>query len=141
MAFGNIGKALAGQAFETTKKGVMDAFAAEPAKPAEPKPAAPEALGGILLGQVQGMQRALREDQELVVQFHTGTEMLRVTEIFVPSLQVFVLAGTDAEQNVTRVIVPAEAMKLVCRIVKVAPDARPVRVNVLSPRPKPEPAA
>jgi len=34
--------------------------------------------------------------------------------------------------------VPAEQLKLVCKIVKVAPDARPVRVNVLSPRPKPE---
>jgi hypothetical protein len=140
MAFGNIGKAIAGQAFETTKKGVLDAFAAEPPKTPE-KPAAPEPLGGIVLGQIQGMQRALREDQELVVHFHTGAEMLRITEIFVPSLLVFVLNGTDAQQNVTRVIVPAEQMKLVCKIVKVAPDARPVRVNVLSPRPKPESAS
>lgn len=144
MALGNLGKAIAGQAFETTKKGVIDAFTSEPAKapekPAE-KSTAPEPIGGILLGQIQGMQRALKEDQELLVQFHTGVDMLRVLEIFVPSLQVFVLAGVDAEQNVTRAIVPAESMRLVCRIVKVAPDAKPVRVNVLSPRPKPEPAA
>ncbi len=140
MAFGNIGKAIAGQAFETTKKGVLDAFAADPPKTPE-KPAAPEPLGGIILGQVQGMQRALREDQELLVHFYTGAEMLRITEIFVPSLLVFILNGTDAQQNVTRVIVPAEQMKLICKIVRVAPDARPVRVNVLSPRPKPEPGA
>jgi hypothetical protein len=137
MAFGNIGKVIAGQAFETTKKGVMDALAAEPAKTPE-KPAAPEPLGGILLGQIQGMQRALKEDQELLVQFHTGAELLRITDIFVPSLLVFVLSGVDAQQNVTRVIVPAEHMSLVCKIVKVAPDAKPLRVNVLSPRPKPE---
>jgi hypothetical protein len=141
MALGNLGKVIAGQAFETTKKGVLDAFASEPAKPAE-KPAekapAAEPLGGIFLGQIQGMQRALREDQELLVQVHTGTEVLRVLEIFVPSLQVLVLAGVDADQNVTRVIAPAESLKLVCKIVRVAPDTKPVRVNVLSPRPKPE---
>jgi len=56
----------------------------------------------------------------------------------VPSLQVLVLAGVDADQNVTRVIVPADQLKLVCKIVRVAPNAKPVRVNVLSPRPKPE---
>ena len=137
MAFGNIGKAIAGQAFENTKKGVLDALSTDPPKAPE-KPAVPETLGGIILGQIQGMQRALREDQELLVQFHTGSELLRVTEIFVPSLLLFVLNGTDAQQNVTRIIVPAEQLKLVCKIVKVAPDARPVRVNVLSPRPKPE---
>ena len=137
MAFGNIGKAIAGQAFETTKKGVLDALSTDPPKAPE-KPAVPETLGGIILGQIQGMQRALREDQELLVQFHTGSELLRVTEIFVPSLLLFVLNGTDAQQNVTRIIVPAEQLKLVCKIVKVAPDARPVRVNVLSPRRKPE---
>src|SRR5215469_17854342 len=136
MALGNIGKVIAGQAFETTKKGVMDALSSEPPKPPE-KPAEkpPEPLGGIFLGQIQGMQRALREDQELLVQYHTGTEMLRVLEIFVPSLQVLVLAGVDADQNVTRAIVPADALRLVCKIVKVAEGATPVRVKVLSPRP------
>jgi hypothetical protein len=141
MALGNLGKVIAGQAFETTKKGVLDAFSSEPAKthekPAE-KPAPPEPVGGIFLGQIQGMQRALKDDQELLVHVHTGGEMLRVLEIFVPSLQVLVLAGVDADQNVTRVIVPADQLKLVCKIVRVAPNAKPVRVNVLSPRPKPE---
>jgi len=136
MALGNLGKVIAGQAFETTKKGVMDALTSEPAKPPE-KPAEkpPESVGGIFLGQIQGMQRALREDQELLVQYHTGAEVLRVLEIFVPSLQVLVLAGVDADQNVTRAIVAAESLRLVCKIVKVAEGATPVRVKVLSPRP------
>jgi hypothetical protein len=136
MALGNLGKVIAGQAFETTKKGVMDALTSEPPKPPE-KPAEkpPEPVGGIFLGQIQGMQRALREDQELLVQYHTGTEVLRVLEIFVPTLQVLVLAGVDADQNVTRAIVPAESLRLVCKIVKVAEGATPVRVKVLSPRP------
>lgn len=143
MAFGNIGKVIAGQALEATKKNVIDAIAGQDqAKSVEkaPVPAsqAGESIGGLILGQLQAMQRPLKDDQELVVLFHSGDETLRVTEIFVPSLQVFVLAGVDADQNVTRIVVPAEKAQLVCKIKKVAPDARPVRVNVLSPRPKTE---
>jgi len=137
MAFGNLGKVIAGQAIEATKKNVMDAITAEPQKPPE-KAAAPETVGGLILAQIHGMQRALKEDQELIVQYYTGVEMLRVHEVFVPSVQVLVLAGVDSNQNVTRAIVPADSVKLICKIVKVAPDARPIRVNVLSPRPKPE---
>jgi hypothetical protein len=141
MAFGNLGNLIAGQALEATKKNVLDAITGpETPKPAE-KPQAPqpvESVGGILLGQIQAMQRPLKDDQELVVLFHTGAEMLRIHEIFVPSLQVFVLAGVDAAQNVTRVVVPAEKVQMVCKIMKVAPGGRPVRVSVLSARPKPE---
>ena len=88
------------------------------------------------MGQIQAMQRAMKEDQELVVLFETGGETLRVLEIFVPSPHVFVLAGIDAEQNVTRVVIAAESAQLVCKIMKVAPEAKPIRVNVLTPRPK-----
>ena len=145
MAFGNIGKVLAGQALEATKKNVIDAFTGpEPAKSADKGGAAVqqpvESVGGTILGQLQAMQRPLKDDQELVVLFEAGGETLRVLEIFVPTLQVFVLAGVDAEQNVTRAIVPVERAQLVCKIKKVAADAKPVRVNVLSPRPKPEQA-
>jgi hypothetical protein len=140
MSFGSIGKTLAGQAIEATKKNVIDAIVGpESPKPAEaPAPAQPESIGGTILGQLQARQRPLKVDQELLVQFHTGGgDTIRVLEIFVPNLQVFVLAGVDADQNTTRVVVTAERAQLVCKIRKVAPDARPVRVNVLSPRPKP----
>jgi hypothetical protein len=149
MAFGNIGRVIAGQAIESTKKNVLDALRVpETGKTAEKiqadRPAAPpggENIGAVILGQIQAMQRAMKEDQELVVLFETGGETLRVLEIFVPSPRVFVLAGIDAEQNVTRVVIPAESAQLVCKIMKVAPDAKPIRVNVLSPRPKPEASA
>ncbi len=80
MAFGNIGRVIAGQALETTKKNVMDAIMSE--KTAE-KPAAPpqpqnEPLGAVILNQLQAMQRALREDQELLVSFAAGGETLRI---------------------------------------------------------------
>jgi hypothetical protein len=139
MAFGNIGKVIAGQALEATKKNVMDAITGpEAPKPGDKPQAPPESIGGLILGQIQAMQRPLKDDQELVVLFHTGTESLRVTEIFVPNVQVFVFAGVDSQGNVTRAIVPSDRAQIVCKIMKIAPDARPVRVNILSPRPKAE---
>ena len=141
MTIGSLGKALANQAMETTKNTVMDAVRpSDPAKPAEAKPL-PQDTGAIIIGQIQAMQRPLREDQELLVAFRAGDEMLRVKEIFVPSPQVLVFAGVDEEGNVTRVIAPVETAQVVCKVLPVAAGAIPVRVNVLTPKPPPKPAA
>jgi hypothetical protein len=141
MTIGSLGKALANQAMETTKNTVMDAVRpSDPAKPAEAKPL-PQDTGAIIIGQIQAMQRPLREDQELIVTFRAGNEMLRIKEIFVPSAQVLVFAGVDEEGNVTRVIAPVETAQVVCKVLPVAAGASPVRVNVLTPKPPPKPAA
>ena len=139
MGLGNFGKALADQAIEATKKNVLGSLAGpDPAKPAAaPAPAVAEAVGAITLGQIQGMQRALRDDQELLVQYFTGVEVVRVLEIFVPNIQVFVLSGTDVAQNPVRIIVPSASAALITRVTQSDPATGPVRVNVLSPRPKP----
>ncbi len=143
MTIGSIGKTLATQAFESTKNSVIDAVKtpASP-KPAEPKPvaAAPD-TGAAIIAQIQAMQRPLKEDQELAVQFRAGDELLRVTEIFVPNNEVLVFAGVDGQGNVTRVIAPVNTAQVVCRILKVAPGAIPSRVNVLTPRPQPKPGS
>ncbi len=133
MSLGTIGKTLAGQALEATKKNVIDSIVGpEPAKPAPPAAPLAESVGAIILGQIQAMQRPLRDDQELLVMWQS----LRVTEIFVPTQQVLVLSGLDVQQNLTRVIAPAESLQLVCKVVKVAEGAKAVRVNVMSPRPR-----
>ena len=130
MPLADFGKALAGQALEATKKNVMDSvLGPDPAKAA---PTVQESVGAVILGQLQAMQRPLREDQELLVMWQS----LRVTEIFVPTPQVLVLCGLDVQQNLTRVIAPAESLQLVCKVVKVAEGARAVRVSVLTPRQK-----
>jgi hypothetical protein len=87
------------------------------------------------------MQRPLKDDLELAVTVRACDESLRVTEIFVPNADVLVFAGTDAQGNVTRLITPASAAQVVCRILKVAPGATASRVNVLTPRPQPKPVA
>jgi hypothetical protein len=146
MTIGSIGKVLANQAIETTKNTVMDAVRPpDPAKAAKPGetpaqyPALPD-TGGLIVAQIQAMQRPLKEDQELAVTFRAGNEMLRVTEIFVPNGQVLVFAGVDPEGHITRVITPVDAAQVVCKVVPVSPGANPIRVNVLTPKPQPKPA-
>jgi hypothetical protein len=145
MNLANIGKALANEAVEKAKNSVLDAVR-DPPKPAvqhapAPAEAKPLDTGAVILGQIQAMQRPLPADQELVVLFRAGDEMVRVHEIFVPNTKVLVFAGYDPRGGTTRVISPADSAQVVCKIAKVNPGAQPLRVNVLTPKPRPEPAA
>lgn len=101
-------------------------------------PAVPDTPAAVVLGQLQAMQKALKDDEELLVQVHTGKEMVRVLELFLPSWQVAVLSGVDPEGKTTRVIAPAESMQLVCKVIRAAPGAKAHRVGLVAPRPKPE---
>jgi hypothetical protein len=146
MTIGNLGKVLANQAFESTKNTVMDAVR-DPPKPATPAPLAathgPDsgAAGAAIVAQIQAMQRPLKDDQELAILISACGETLRATEIFVPNPEVLVFAGVDPQGNITRVIAPANAAQIVCKILKVTPGASASRVNILTPRPQPKPSA
>lgn len=129
MALGQITKQLAAQALGNTIDNVME-------KPAAPGQA--EALGATIVGEIQAMQKALKDDQELVVLFNAGDQRLRVLEIYVPSWQVMVLTGVDPEKNVTRVISPIATIQLICKVMRVQPPAKPARIAVVTPKPKPE---
>jgi hypothetical protein len=129
MALGQITKQLAAQALGNTIDNVME-------KPAAPGQA--EALGATIVGEIQAMQKALKDDQELLVLFNAGDQRLRVLEIYVPSWQVMVLTGVDPEKNVTRVISPIATIQLICKVMRVQPPAKPARIAVVTPKPKPE---
>ena len=139
MALGNLTRQLATQAINDQVNNVLDALkpgdsgkSADHAKPERP---AAENLSAQITVEIQAMQKALKEDQELVVLLNTGQEMLRVLEVFVPSAQLLVATGFDADRNVTRVIFPSASAQLVCKVTKVKPDAKPVRVNFITPKP------
>jgi hypothetical protein len=93
-------------------------------------------VGATILGQVQAMQKALKDDQELVVLCSAGGETIRVLEFFLPSWQVAVLTGVDSGKSISRVISPVESLQLVCKVVKAA--AKPTRINFFTPKPKAE---
>ncbi len=129
MALGHLTKQLAAQALGNTIDNVMD-------KPAAPGPA--DSLGTIIVGEIHAMQKALKEDQELVVLLSAGDQRLRVLEIYFPAWQVVVLTGVDPDKNITRVISPMASVQLVCKVMKVQPPAKPTRIAVVTPKTKAE---
>ena len=121
---------------ELTKQLAQQALlsATSPAK----EPAAPaqkETVCAVILAQINAMQKALKEDEELVVLFQSGAEKIRVMQIFVPSWQVVVLKGLDADRNPVRVVSPAESLQLVCKVVKAPHGVKPARVGLIAPKP------
>jgi hypothetical protein len=130
MALVELGKQLAQQALADVITGK------EKEKEAPPGAAAPLHTGLVIFGQIQGMQKALKEDEELVVLLQSGVERIRVMEIFLPSPAVAVLTGTDANRNLTRAIVPVDALQLLCKTMKAPAGAKPIRVNLVIPRAK-----
>jgi len=126
MAFVDLTKQLA-------KEALLSAAAKEPA-PAQPPPA--ENVGSIILGQLSAMQKALKEDEELVVWFENGVEKIRVIDVIMPSWRLAVLSGLDAERNLTRVISPVESMQLVTKVMKLQPGAKATRVGLVMPKSK-----
>ena len=126
-ALGNLTMQIAEQALATART------APPPAPPAQADP-----LSAVMLGQVQAMQKALKEEEELHVYCTAGAETVRVLEFFTPAQHVLVLKGLDAAGNMVRVVSPVELLQLVCKVVKVPPPARPARIGFFLPKPKAE---
>jgi hypothetical protein len=115
MAIGEFTKQIAQQA-------ILSATTKEPAPP--PGPGQPENVSGTFLAQIAAMQKALKEDEELAVHYHSGAESIR---------QVLVLTGTDSARTLTRVIASVDSLQLICKIGKTG--GKPVRVNLVTPKP------
>ncbi len=126
MALGEFTRQLAQQAIGNQVKDILD--------PPGP-PAPPEGIGPTIFAQIQAMQKALKDDQELVVLFQSRAETIRVVEFFAPSWKVAVLTGIDANKNVARVVSPFESLQLVCKPMKApAPPAKPLRITFTGPK-------
>ena len=121
---------------DLTKQLAKEAFLSATKDPPAPAAAPADNVGAIIFGQIHGLQKALKEDEELVVWFASAGEKLRVMEIFLPSPKVAVLSGHDAERNPTRVISPVDTLQLVAKVMKVQPGAKPARVGLVMPKTK-----
>lgn len=135
MALGQLTKQIAQQALLDSLRPADAAQVSESLKTAKTAAGSGEAVGAVMLGQIQAMQKAVKEDEELVVLLHNGMETMRVLEIYVPSWNVAVLTGIDSERNLTRVIAPAENLQLICKVMKAQPGAKPVKVALIAPKP------
>jgi len=127
MALVELGKQLAQQALTDAITGKDKETEAQP-----PAAATPPGTGLVILGQISAMQKALKEDEELLV----TCQGIRVLEIFAPSRQMAVLTGLDAERSLTRIIAGVESLQLVCKVVKAQPGAKPLRIALVTPKPK-----
>src|SRR5947209_16772876 len=116
---------------EFTKQIAQQALLSATTKDPAPAAAPVENPAAVLLGQINAMQKALKEDEELVITVQDGGERIRVMEIFTPSRQMVVLSGSGA-----RVICGIDALQLVCRVVKVVGGAKAARVSLVTPKPK-----
>jgi hypothetical protein len=125
MALGELTKQIAQQA-------LLSATEKAPEKPPAPPP--PENPSAVVLGQIAAMQKALKEDEELVVTLQLGGERMRVMEIFTPSRQMAVLSGHDGERNLTRVISSIDGLQLVCKVMKAPAGMKPTRVGLVGPK-------
>ena len=141
MALGEIAKQIAGQALKAPVKDVLDSLrppdasqVSDAVKNARPAAVPGENVGAVVLGQIQAMQRALKDDEELLVLLHNGLETVRVIEIYVPSWSVAVLSGIDSDRNLTRVIAPVESLQLICKVMKAPAGAKPLKVAVIAPK-------
>lgn len=121
MAFVDLTKQLAQQAIQSA---IQDT-------PAAPSPDNP---GAVILNQIGAMQKALKEDEELIIHLESGAEKLRVMEIFLPSPLVAVLTGIDANRVMTRVVSAVPALQLMVRTGKAQPGAKAVRINLVIPK-------
>jgi hypothetical protein len=124
MAFVDLTKQLAQQAIQSAMQ--------------DPPAAAPAAdnPGAVILNQIGAMQKTLKDDEELVIYLQSGAEKIRVMEIFLPSPQVAVLTGIDANRVMTRIISTAAALQLVVRTGKVQAGSKAVRINLVIPKSK-----
>ena len=122
MAFVDLTKQLAQQAIQSAIQ--------------DPPAAAPSAdnPGAVILNQIGAMQKALKDDEELVVYLQSGPEKIRVMEIFLPSAQVAVLSGIDANRVTTRAVSAVAALQLLVRTGKVQPGTKAVRLNLVMPK-------
>ena len=134
MALGSLTKQIAQQALLDSLRPADAAQVSESLKTSRPAAAGGDNICAVILAQIQAMQKALKEDEELVVLLHNGLETIRVLEIYVPSWNVAVLTGLDTERNLTRVIAPSDHLQLICKVMKAQAGAKPVKVALIAPK-------
>jgi hypothetical protein len=67
---------------------------------------------------IEGLQSNLKPDEQLLVYYTNGVEMIRVGHILMSSTNVAVITGIDSEGNQTRVVAHFHALQFVCKVVK-----------------------
>ena len=142
MGLGEITRQIAGEAIRSSTKDMLDALrppdlggiaeAITGVKPNQP-PGQTDNTGATILGQIQAMQKALKEDEELVVLCSAGVETLRVLDLFLHPGESRCSRASTPGKVVTRVVCPVEQLVLTCKVMK-APAGRSPRDPPIAPK-------
>jgi hypothetical protein len=89
-----------------------------------------------ILAHIKDLQDKLGPEEELQVSCHLGPEVIRVHQVGLPNWHVLILTGTDANKNATSFIMDMHTVQLVCKVVKVVPPQKPVRIGFIVPEPE-----
>jgi hypothetical protein len=130
MSLINLTKQFAEQTITKQLKDAVDLTTGTPETVEKPVPA----FGELLLRQLQSMQKALKDDQELHVTCAAGKDSVRVLEVYVPAWPLLVITGANAEKAIVRVVTHAETAQFICKVVKVPADVKPARINCILPK-------
>jgi hypothetical protein len=122
----SLGQITAQLAQEALGRQLDDLTGSAPASPAATTPA------GAVLAQIQAMQNALKEDQELTVTCQAARDLIRVVEIFAPAPGLLVITGFDSERALTRVVTAVEAVQLICKPGTIKPGAKAARIRLVA---------
>jgi hypothetical protein len=77
---------------------------------------------------IETLQAKLKPNEELLVYYTNGVEMIRVGHVSMSSTNVAVVDGVDSDENAVRVVAHFHALQFVCKVLKV--DEKKERVKI-----------
>jgi hypothetical protein len=92
-----------------------------------------ETFTAAIMTHINGLQAALKVDEELLVYCDAGVDRIRVYNFCFPKWNVAIVSGVDQEKNATQRIAHVEALQLTCKVVKREPDKKPIKIGFLLP--------
>jgi hypothetical protein len=93
-----------------------------------------ENVQSAIVDHIRQRQGSLKEDQQLLVYCETGFERIEVYQIILPNHQALILSGVDEDGNEATMLATLNNVKIACKIVAVAPPAKPRRIGFITPK-------
>jgi hypothetical protein len=80
-------------------------------------------------GAIEALQQNLEPDEQLLVYYTNGVEMIRVGHVSMSLTDVAVIYGSDQEGNATQVVAHLHALQFVCKVVKVDENKEKTKIE------------
>jgi hypothetical protein len=95
-----------------------------------------ENMTAVILNHITQLQDNLQSDEELLVCCEAGGEIIRVHEFNFPKWNVAIITGFDERGNLTQRITHIQTIQLTCKVRKLEPSGKRVRIGFILPEDK-----